>query len=30
MTMRKTIPLFLSLFCLALASGCVYRASISQ
>jgi len=30
MTMRKTILLFLSLFCFALASGCVYRAAISQ
>jgi outer membrane protein assembly factor BamE len=30
MTMRKTTLLFLSLICLALASGCVYRASISQ
>jgi outer membrane protein assembly factor BamE len=30
MTMRKTILLLTSLFCLALASGCVYRAAISQ
>lgn len=30
MTMRKSILLFISLFCLALASGCVYRAAISQ
>ena len=30
MTMRKTILLFISLFCFALASGCVYRAAISQ
>ena len=29
-TMRKTILLFLTIFCLALASGCVYRATISQ
>jgi len=28
--MRKTTLLFLTFFCLALASGCVYRASISQ
>ena len=28
--MRKTILLFISLFCFALASGCVYRAAISQ
>ncbi len=28
--MRKTTLLFLTIFCLALASGCVYRASISQ
>lgn len=28
--MRKSILLFLTLFCLAAASGCVYRASISQ
>ena len=30
MTMRKTTLLFLTFFCLALASGCVYRAPISQ
>ena len=30
MTMRKTTLLILSLFCFALASGCVYRAAISQ
>jgi len=30
MTMRKTILLFISFFCFALASGCVYRAAISQ
>jgi len=30
MNMRKTILLTVSLFCLALASGCVYRAAISQ
>lgn len=30
MTMRKTILLFISFFCLAMASGCVYRAAISQ
>ena len=30
MTMRKTTLLFLSFFCLAIASGCVYRAAISQ
>ena len=30
MTMRKITLLFVSLFCLALASGCVYRAAISQ
>jgi len=30
MTMRKTTLLFISLFCFALASGCVYRAAISQ
>lgn len=29
-TMRKTILLFLTFFCLAAASGCVYRANISQ
>lgn len=29
-TMRKTILLFLTIFCFALASGCVYRATISQ
>jgi outer membrane protein assembly factor BamE len=28
--MRKTTLLFLSLFCLAITSGCVYRSSISQ
>ena len=28
--MRKTTLLFISLFCFALASGCVYRAAISQ
>ena len=28
--MRKTILLFLSIFCLAIASGCVYRAAMSQ
>lgn len=30
MTMRKTLLIFLSIFCLAIASGCVYRAAISQ
>jgi len=30
MTMRKTILLFISFFCFALASGCVYRAAVSQ
>ena len=30
MTMRKTTLLFLTFFCLALASGCVYRATMSQ
>ena len=30
MTMRKTILLFISLFCFALAGSCVYRAAISQ
>jgi outer membrane protein assembly factor BamE len=30
MTMRKTTFLFFALFCLAIASGCVYRAAISQ
>ena len=30
MTMRKTILLFLTFFCLAATSGCVYRANISQ
>jgi len=29
-TMRKSILLFFTFFCLATASGCVYRASISQ
>jgi len=28
--MRKSILLFFTLFCLATASGCVYRASMSQ
>ena len=28
--MRKITLLFLTFFCLAVASGCVYRASISQ
>jgi outer membrane protein assembly factor BamE len=28
--MRKSILLFFTLFCLAAASGCVYRASMSQ
>jgi outer membrane protein assembly factor BamE len=28
--MRKSILLFFTFFCLATASGCVYRASISQ
>ncbi len=28
--MHKTILLFLTIFCFALASGCVYRAAISQ
>jgi outer membrane protein assembly factor BamE len=28
--MRKTALLFLTLFCLSVASGCVYRANISQ
>jgi outer membrane protein assembly factor BamE len=30
MTMRKTTLLFLTFLCLALASGCVYQATISQ
>jgi outer membrane protein assembly factor BamE len=30
MTMRKTALLFLTLFCLSLGSGCVYRANITQ
>jgi outer membrane protein assembly factor BamE len=30
MIMRKTALLFLTIFCFALASGCVYRANISQ
>ncbi len=30
MTMRKTTLLFLALFSLAAASGCVYRAAVSQ
>ena len=30
LTMRKTTLLVLTIFCLALASGCVYRATISQ
>ena len=30
MTMRKTTLLFLTFLCLALASGCVYRATVSQ
>lgn len=30
MTMRKPILLFISLFFFAMASGCVYRAAISQ
>lgn len=30
MIMRKTILLFLTFLCLAAASGCVYRATISQ
>ena len=30
MIMRKSILLFLCLFCFAATSGCVYRASISQ
>jgi outer membrane protein assembly factor BamE len=30
MTMRKTFLLILTFLCLALASGCVYRANISQ
>jgi len=30
MTMRKTILIFVSLLCLGISSGCVYRASISQ
>ena len=30
MTMRKTTLLFLSFFCLLAASGCIYRANISQ
>ena len=30
MNMRKTILLAISLFCLALSSGCVYRSAISQ
>ena len=29
-TMRKITLLFLTILCLALASGCVYRANISQ
>jgi outer membrane protein assembly factor BamE len=28
--MRKTILLVVTIFCLALASGCVYRATMSQ
>ena len=28
--MRKTILLFLTFFCFALTSGCVYRAAIAQ
>lgn len=30
MNMRKSILLVLTIFCLATASGCVYRANISQ
>ena len=30
MTMRKTLLLFLTCLCLAMAGGCVYRANISQ
>jgi len=30
MTMRKTLLLFITLLCFAAASGCVYRAAISQ
>ena len=30
MIMRKTAFLFLTIFCFALASGCVYRANIAQ
>jgi outer membrane protein assembly factor BamE len=28
--MRKLVPLILTLFCLAVVSGCVYRPTISQ
>jgi outer membrane protein assembly factor BamE len=28
--MRKSIILFFAFFCLAIASGCVYRAAVSQ
>jgi outer membrane protein assembly factor BamE len=30
MTMRKTTLMILTILCLAIASGCVYRANISQ
>lgn len=30
MTMRKTFLLFITFFCFAAISGCVYRAAISQ
>lgn len=30
MTMRKSVLLTLTFFCLAVASGCVYRANIAQ
>ena len=30
LTMHKTILLVVTIFCLALASGCVYRATMSQ
>ena len=30
MTMRKSILVFLTFFCLVVTSGCIYRANISQ
>ncbi len=30
LTMRKTTVLFFTFFCLAITSGCVYRAAVSQ